>query len=152
MESTFEFKYCHYDNFEQMTAEDRDLVTKAQAQCQRAVAPYSNFHVGAAARLASGAVVYGSNVESEVYPAGICAERNLLFAAAVSHPNDAVVALAIASVPSENECYPCGICRQILLDTERRQGSPLRVIMSSGKTATVVESASMLLPFSFSLE
>ena len=64
---------------------------------------------------------------------------------------DANYNLAIASNPSERECYPCGGCRQVILDVERRQGSPIRVIMSGNGTASVVESAELLLPFTFSL-
>ena len=59
--------------------------------------------------------------------------------------------LAIASDPSERECYPCGQCRQVMVDVERRQGAPMRVIMSGGGTATAVDSAALLLPFTFVL-
>ena len=75
----------------------------------------------------------------------------MLFHAAANHPDDPIEALAIASVPSERECYPCGQCRQVLLDTERRQGSPIRIIMSGGGTASVVDTAESLLPFTFIL-
>ncbi len=51
----------------------------------------------------------------------------------------------------ERECYPCGQCRQVLLDAERRQRSPIRIIMSGAGGATVVDSAVRLLPFTFQL-
>lgn len=89
---------------------------------RRAYAPYSKFRVGAAARLRSGKILCGSNQESEVFPAGMCAERSLLFHAGACHADDPIEALAIASEPSERECYPCGQCRQVLLDAERRPG------------------------------
>ena len=38
-----------------------------------------------------------------------------------------------------------------LLDVERRQGTPIRIVMAGGGTATVVESAESLLPFNFKL-
>ena len=60
-------------------------------------------------------------------------------------------ATANASNPSERECYPCGQCRQVMVDVERRQGSPMRVIMSGRGTATVLDSAARLLPFTFIL-
>jgi len=59
--------------------------------------------------------------------------------------------LAIASNPSERECYPCGQCRQVMVDVERRQGSPMRVIMSGNGSASVVPTATALLPFTFIL-
>ena len=64
---------------------------------------------------------------------------------------DKIEALAIVSSPSERECYPCGACRQALLDAEKRQQNPIRIIMASDSTATVVESAEVLLPFTFKL-
>ena len=114
-------------------------------------APYSNFHVGAAARLRSGKILYGSNFESEVYPAGLCAERSLMFYAQANYADDPIETMAIASNPSERECYPCGQCRQVMVDVERRQGSPMRVLMSGHGTVTAVDSASKLLPFTFIL-
>jgi len=39
----------------------------------------------------------------------------------------------------------------VLVDVERRQKLPIRVIMSGGGSATVVDSAEKLLPFTFKL-
>lgn len=151
MEKKFSFDYRHYDSLSEMSAEDRELVGQARKAVERAYAPYSEFRVGAAARLRSGKILYGSNQESEVFPAGICAERSLLFHAGACHPDDPIETLAIASLPDERECYPCGQCRQVLLDVERRQGSPIRIIMAGATTATAVDSAVRLLPFTFRL-
>jgi cytidine deaminase len=38
-----------------------------------------------------------------------------------------------------------------MVDSERRQGSPMRVIMYGGGTASAVDSAERLLPFTFIL-
>ena len=99
----------------------------------------------------SGKILCGSNQESEVFPAGMCAERSLLFHAGACHADDPIEALAIASEPSERECYPCGQCRQVMVDVERRQGVPMRVVMSGGGSASAVDSAARLLPFAFVL-
>ncbi len=151
MDNRFEFRYEHYDALADMPAEDRTLVAEAERATATAHAPYSHFRVGAAARLRSGRILRGSNQESEVFPAGLCAERSLLFHAGACCADDPIEALAIASVPSERECYPCGQCRQVLLDFERRQGSPIRIIMSGAGSATVVDSTEKLLPFTFRL-
>ena len=151
MKKSLEINYQHYDSLADMPAEQRELVEAAQSALRKAHAPYSNFHVGAAARLSNGEVLQAANFESEVYPAGLCAERSLLFYLQTNYPNQRVEALAIASEPSERECYPCGQCRQVLVDVERRQGSPLCVIMSGAGTASVVERAADLLPFTFKL-
>ena len=149
-----EQKVIHYEHFaslENMPAEDRSLIEAAAKATLSAHAPYSHFRVGAAARLQSGATITAANCESEVFPSGMCAERSLLFFIESNYANDPIEALAIASVPSERECYPCGGCRQVILDVERRQGTPIRVIMSGNGSASVVESAQLLLPFTFQL-
>ena len=151
MEKNYSFVYKHYDSLEEMTSADRELVLRAKDACDSAYAPYSNFRVGAAARLRSGKIITGSNQESEVYPAGVCAERSLLFHHQSHYKDDPIAVMAIASKPDPRECYPCGICRQVLADTEKRQASPIRVIMAGREGATEVESARDLLPFLFQL-
>ncbi len=151
MEKQFTFAYEHYDSVEELSAADRELLTAAEEATARAYAPYSHFHVGAAARLRSGRILTGSNSESEVFPAGLCAERSLLFYAQANHADDPIEALAVASNPSERECYPCGQCRQVLVDVERRQQQPIRLIMAGGGSASVVRSTELLLPFTFTL-
>ncbi len=151
MEKKFSFSYEHYAALADLPEVDRALVIEAEQATANAHAPYSNFHVGAAARLRSGKILRGSNFESEVYPAGLCAERSLLFYAQSNFADDPIQTLAIASNPSQRECYPCGQCRQVMVDVERRQGSPMRVIMSGHGSASVVASAAELLPFTFIL-
>jgi cytidine deaminase len=87
---------------------DQQLLELAQAASANAYAPYSKFHVGAAALLRDGRVVTGVNVENAAYPLGVCAERTA-FARAVAEgyrPGDFEVAALTAS--------PCGGCRQWL--------------------------------------
>ena len=151
MEKTLAITYHHFDSLESLPKADKELVQAARKATEKAFAPYSNFKVGAAALLRSGEVVSAANCESEVYPSGMCAERVLLYNLQINHADDPIVAFAIASVPAERECYPCGSCRQTLLDTQKRQQNPIRIIMSSQESATVVDSAEELLPFSFKL-
>lgn len=151
MEKTLAITYHHFDSLESLPKADKELVQAARKATEKAFAPYSEFRVGAAALLRSGEVVSAANCESEVYPSGMCAERVLLYHLQINHADDPIVAFAIASVPAERECYPCGSCRQTLLDAQKRQQSPIRIIMSSADSATVVDSAEELLPFSFKL-
>ena len=151
MKRTMDISYEHYANLEELHEADRTLVAEATEATANANAPYSNFHVGAAVRLRSGNTYHASNFESEVFPAGLCAERSLLFYIEANYANDPIESLAIASNPSERECYPCGQCRQVIVDVERRQKSPIRVIMSGANSATIVDSAEKLLPFTFKL-
>ena len=151
MKRTLDISYEHYTTIGDLSEADRQLIREAEEATATANAPYSHFHVGAAVRLKSGRTLHASNFESEVYPAGLCAERSLLFFVEANYADDPVEALAIASNPSERECYPCGQCRQVIVDVERRQKSPIRVIMTGAGSATVVDSAEKLLPFTFKL-
>lgn len=151
MKRTLDISYEHYSSIGDLNHDDRQLVAEAEEATATANARYSQFRVGAAVRLRSGRTLHASNFESEVYPAGLCAERSLLFYVEANYGDDPIEALAIASNPSERECYPCGQCRQVIVDVERRQSSPIRVIMSGAGTATVVDSAEKLLPFTFKL-
>ena len=143
MEKSLELKYVKAEHIEDLPTADQELIAEAQKATE--------FRVGAAVRLRSGKVLHGANSESEVFPSGLCAERSLLYYVEANYADDAIEALAIASNPSERECYPCGGCRQVILDVERRQGSPIRVIMSGNGSASIVESAKLLLPFTFQL-
>lgn len=151
MEQKFVFDYESYSALKDMSAGDLELVQRAKEACASAYAPYSKFQVGAAARLRSGVIITGSNQESEVFPAGVCAERSMLYYYQAHHADDPIEVIAIASMPDERECYPCGVCRQVINDTESRQGSPIRVIMSGRDSATAIDTARKLLPFTFKL-
>ena len=150
MTQTINISYEHY-TLDTLPTSDSELVKAAFEATTQAYAPFSGFKVGAAARLRSGEIITAANCESEVFPSGLCAERSLLYHYATNHADNPIEAMAIASNPSERECYPCGACRQVILDTENRQQSPIRIIMAGGGTATIVGSAKDLLPFMFKL-
>lgn len=150
MTQTINISYEHY-TLDTLPTSDSELVKAAFEATTQAYAPFSGFKVGAAARLRSGEIITAANCESEVFPSGLCAERSLLYHYATNHADNPIEAMAIASNPSERECYPCGACRQVMLDTENRQQNPIRIIMAGGGTATVVKSAKDLLPFTFRL-
>jgi len=95
MEKQFCFNYEHYAALAGLSDADRRLVAEAQRATENAHAPYSHFRVGAAARLRSGKILYGSNFESEVHPAGLCAERSLMFYAQANYADDPIETLAI---------------------------------------------------------
>ena len=136
---------------ESLPQQDVELVKAAVEASQRAFAPYSHFKVGAAARLSGGSIISAANCESEVFPSGMCAERALLYHYRTNHANTPIEAIAIASDPATGECYPCGACRQVLLDAERAQQHPIRLIMAGPDSASVVASVEELLPFTFKL-
>ena len=138
---------------EEMHPSMRELVEKAKAMTQNAYCPYSHYHVGAAALLADGQVITGSNQENAAYPSGLCAKRTTLFAANANHPDTPVLALAIACYTdghfTKEAASPCGACRQVMLETEHRYGKPMQVVLYGEDMCYIFNSASDLLPLHF---
>ena len=144
-----------YD-YSELSDADRQLIDSAREATQRSYAPYSHFSVGAAARLADGTVVTGTNQENAAYPSGLCAERTTLFYANSQYPDQAVETLAIAARNEsdflESPIPPCGACRQVLLETEQRFRQPMRILLYSKNDIYVLEGTKDLLPLSFGSE
>lgn len=139
--------------YEELDEKDRKLIDAAKEATARSYAPYSHFSVGAAALLANGVVVTGSNQENAAYPSGTCAERTTLFYANSHYPDQAVDTLAIAARSEtgylDSPIPPCGACRQVLLETEQRFHQPMRILLYSKNDIYVLEGTKDLLPLSF---
>ena len=88
------------------------LLAAAQAARLGAVAPYSNFQVGAALLTAQGRIITGANVESASYGLTCCAERVALFQALTQGERDFLAIAVVARLPGG--AAPCGACRQLL--------------------------------------
>ena len=144
-------KVCTVD---ELSAQDREVVDAARKATANSYAVYSGFNVGAAVRLAGGTIVTGTNQENAAYPSGLCAERTTLFWANSQYPDKAVEVLAIAARTADGELErpipPCGACRQVILETEKRYNIPVRIILYGAKECYVVEDGiKALLPLSF---
>jgi cytidine deaminase len=150
----YRFLYEVYDSVADLNEQDAWLLNEAREVTGAAYAPYSNFNVGAVAKLVNGEIVAGTNQENASYPVGICAERVLLASAASLYPNIAIDTIAISydntRGVSNHPISPCGMCRQSLVEYEERVKQPIRLILSGldGKVI-VVEKANALLPLSF---
>ena len=148
---------CHYAlyAYDELPNKDRELIDAAKRAAEGSYAPYSKFCVGAALRLTDGTIVTGANQENVAYPSGICAERAALFYAGAAYPSRAVESLAIAAC---SECgkftatpiAPCGACRQVMLETEQRYRTPIRILLYGTDGVYVVEGGvEELLPLRF---
>jgi cytidine deaminase len=119
------------------------LVTAAQQAKMRSLAPYSNFHVGAALETAGGKIYTGCNIESSSYGLTCCAERVAIFKALSEGERD-FVRIAVAA-DTEEFCTPCGACRQVLWD----YGQNLEIVCVNKHGAVHAVQLKNLLPEAF---
>ena len=121
------------------------LLEKAREAMKFAIAPSSQFRVGASLLGKSGKIYKGCNIESPVY-LGICAERVALFKG-LSEGEREFVALAVVC-EEEIPCPPCGTCRQLFWEFTPN----LKVILVVGESSSnsfQVHTIEDLLPFPF---
>ena len=132
------------------------LVNRAKKASEGSYSPYSHFSVGAAVMTSGGHVEVGSNQENAAYPSGLCAERTVIFHTNAVYPDEAILKLAVVAQSgghfTSSPLPPCGGCRQVLLETEKRFSHPISILMFGTEKCIVVKSAKNLLPFSFDSE
>lgn len=93
-------------------SDSHSLVEAARRARERAVAPFSNFKVGAAIEDEEGRVFTGCNIENATYGLTMCAERVAVFKA-ISEGASKLVRIAVVA-DTDVLTPPCGACRQIL--------------------------------------
>lgn len=141
-------------HLEDLDAESKYLAHKAKEAATLAYAPYSKFQVGAALLLDDGTYITGTNQENAAFPSGMCAERVALFSAAATHPGKRITKIAVvARRKGGKELLPatsCGPCRQVMLEFETRQKSPIQIVMFDQHHNWIkAPSAESLLPYGF---
>ncbi len=150
---TYQLSAVEFENINELTATDRELILKARKSADTAYAPYSGFYVGAAVLLANGKVIKGNNQENADFTDGLCAERVALFYAQANYPNVPVVAIAVSAKKKQGDIVklsqPCGSCRQVLVETEVRFKQPISIILDGKDKIMIFEKAESLLPFAF---
>lgn len=103
------------------------LYEEAKRASENSYSKYSRFSVGAALLTKSGEVFTGCNIENMSFSLTVCAERTAVFKAVSEGVTDFE---AIAVYGSENPCFPCGACLQVMSEF----CSPdFRIILSDGK-------------------
>ena len=139
--------------FDELPAQEQNLVESAIQATDNSYSPYSHFREGTPLRLKAGSVQMGATHEHAAFPSGLCAERTAIFAAQAQHPELRPVLLAIAARNANGllpePVSPCGACRQVMLQMEQRYGQPMGVILYGTKHIFKFGSASQLIPFSF---
>jgi cytidine deaminase len=115
------------------------LLAAAREMARHAYAPYSHFHVGAAALVDDGRLVTGCNVENAAYGVTLCAECGLV--SALHAGGGGRLTHFVCVNGAGDVVMPCGRCRQLLSE---HGGADLQLLTTSG-----VRSMAQVLPDAF---
>ena len=126
-----------------MAASDLALVEAARRARERAIAPYSQFLVGAALETVDGTIITGCNIENASYGLTVCAERVALLKALSEGHRSFTRIVVVADTPSPTP--PCGPCRQLLWE----YCGDIPVIMADLSAVTATHQLSALFPMPF---
>jgi cytidine deaminase len=119
------------------------LIAAARGARLRAVAPFSEFKVGAALETEDGTVITGCNIENASYGLTMCAERVAVFkAVSEGHRRFRRIAV-VADTPAPTP--PCGACRQILWE----HTGDIQVVLANLERQTGRHRLKGLLPLPF---
>jgi cytidine deaminase len=119
------------------------MVKAARDARKRAVAPFSEFRVGAAILTESGVIYSGCNVENATLGLTVCAERVALLKA-LSEGARRFTEVTVVTA-AERPTPPCGACRQLLW--EYCGNVPVHLVSTRGKRKSF--SLGELLPYAF---
>ena len=89
-----------------------DLIARAVAARENAIATYSGFKVGAALEAKDGRIYTGCNIENVSYGLTVCAERVALWKALSEGVREFTRIAIVTDAPVATP--PCGACRQLL--------------------------------------
>jgi len=149
----YSFEFDRFENKNELEIAQKKVVDQALEISHQAYAPYSNFKVGAAVQLENGEIFSSSNQENASYPVGTCAERGLLAYVNANYPNIKIEKLAVSTPNINFPLPPCGMCRQYILEIEKKQKQSIEVILSGNEGEVfVLNSAKDLLPLHFTDE
>jgi len=153
-EHEIKISFKAYNNIGELSASEQQLCAEAAKAQQGSHSPYSKFRVGAALRLQSGKILYGSNQENVAYPSGLCAERVAFFNWGANHSDDPIEAVAVTASTDEFELtHPvasCGACLQVMAEYEKKQNKTIEIILfCNNGPVWIMNGVESFLPFLF---
>ena len=135
-----------------MSEELQSLHNHTMAAMEKAYAPYSKFQVGCGILLENGEIITGNNQENAAYPSGLCAERIAFFKLRSEQqtPIRSVMVTTKNQLGQRPESFPCGACRQVMLEYAMNQEDTISFYMQvDANSFYELADLRMLLPFSF---
>ncbi len=151
---SFSTQYTVIESIDELEDSERSLCYAALSALQTSYARYSGYRVGAAVLMDDGAITQGANQENAVYPLGLCAERVAMYSAASATAERKMKAVAVTTEKRSTDenvpAFPCGSCRQVMVEMERRYDCKITIyIFGPGTPVYKVNSARDILPFAF---
>jgi len=126
--------------------EDKLLIKIAMEAREKSYSPYSNFKVGAAVYTKSGKIFTGCNIESASYSPTICAER-VAVSKCISEGYKDIEKIAVIG-SDKSISFPCGVCRQFILEF----GRDIKIICAKNIESYKVYTIGELMPNGFGPE
>lgn len=121
---------------------------KLQKLLNNSYTPYYKYPVSSIIIMKDGTEFSGVNVETSSPAAGICAERNALYSAiAAGYKKGNVKEIHVMS-KTEDDCFPCFICRHALNDLCDKE-TPI-ISHNYSDTRVVIHKLEELCPYPFS--
>ncbi|MEG1520527.1 MAG: cytidine deaminase [Clostridia bacterium] len=129
---------------------NQELIKLALQAREMSYSPYSNFKVGACLVAKDGEIFTGCNIENIAFTPTICAERTAFFKAVSSGVTEfsKIAIVGGVSLPLNSYAFPCGVCRQVML--EFCDVNEFKVIVAKSETDFQEYKLSELMPMSFS--
>jgi len=147
------YTFEEFYDFSKLDPNINNLIREARKAAEKAYAPFSDFKVGAVAELANGKILSGNNQENAAYPSGMCAERSVLYFANGNYPDIPVRRMVLVALEkgelTKSPVYPCGACRQVMIQTQDRFKEDMEVWMVGQDCIHMVKSVDPLLPLKF---
>lgn len=125
------------------------LVREAAIARESSYSPYSGFMVGAALLTKNGRVYHGCNIENAAYGPTNCAERTAFFKAVSEGARDfeAIAIIGYAAGGTAGFAYPCGVCRQVMMEFCQPEG--FKIIVAANENDFKEYTLAELLPQGF---
>lgn len=129
---------------------NQELIKKALEAREKSYSPYSKFKVGACLLSKDGEIFLGCNIENITFTPTVCAERTAFFKAISSGVTEfsKIAIVGGKTLPLENFSFPCGVCRQVML--EFCDLEEFKVIVAKNEEEYVEYKLSEIIPMSFS--
>jgi cytidine deaminase len=153
LEKTVKIHLTRFQDFSEVPDKYKEILDAASHALHNSYAPYSTFRVGACILLDNGNRILGTNIENASYPLCMCAERNAVAKLSFEKPMQKIMAVAVVADKKNVMVSPCGACRQVLVEMESIQKSPIEIIFQGEEGSYyLLDSIKSLLPFSFSAD